>query len=223
MDKRKDSNLGQVILLNGTSSAGKTTIAKAIQTAAHEPYQIVALDQFRDGMPDRFRGLNSSVHTTGAEGLNVRAEIRDGLTLTHIEFGQHGAQVLKGMRRSISACAKSGLNVIVDDMITERDFAIDYVEVLHEFPTLCVGIHCDDEELLARERLRPGRFAGTAISHLERVHKYMQYDVEIDNTHGDPRDHAEFILSLTNSIGEEAAVQRMWSAFELDTRILETD
>ncbi|MGB1686483.1 MAG: phosphotransferase-like protein, partial [Pseudomonadales bacterium] len=36
---------GTVIFLNGTSSAGKTTLALALQELLPEPYQHVALDQ----------------------------------------------------------------------------------------------------------------------------------------------------------------------------------
>ena len=50
--------MSNVILLNGCSSAGKTTLV-ALQNQLKEPYQHVGLDQFRDGMPGRVRGLNS--------------------------------------------------------------------------------------------------------------------------------------------------------------------
>ena len=44
--------------LNGTSSAGKTTLAKALQQKLNEPHLYVALDQYRDSLPDKYRGLN---------------------------------------------------------------------------------------------------------------------------------------------------------------------
>ena len=45
--------MANVILLNGCSSAGKTTLALALQDVLTAPYQHIALDQFRDGMPGR--------------------------------------------------------------------------------------------------------------------------------------------------------------------------
>ena len=62
---------GTIIFLNGTSSAGKTTLARTLQELMDEPYQHVALDQFRDGMADKYRGLNAPAGTTGDMGLNV--------------------------------------------------------------------------------------------------------------------------------------------------------
>ena len=82
---------GNVIFLNGSSSAGKTTIAGMLQQILDEPYQHIALDQFRDGMPGRFRGLNSPDGTPGALGLNVVPIQREGQRVTQIRFGSHGS------------------------------------------------------------------------------------------------------------------------------------
>ena len=218
MPDTHESEVGQVILLNGTSSAGKSTIAKSIQHVASEPYLVVSLDQFRDCLPDRYRGLNAPSNSTGAKGLNVRAERQDETALTHIEFGEYGVRVLKAMHRTVATCSNMGLNVIVDDMITLHELVVDYVKVLHDLPVLCVGVHCDQKELVSREDDRPGRFAGTAISHLEVVHKHITYDLEIDNTHGDPRQHAELILSRTPSDPHGAAIETMWNSFGLRDR-----
>ncbi len=62
---------GRIIFLNGCSSAGKTTLAIMLQQLLEEPYQHIALDQFRDGMPGKYRGLNSPSGTPGNLGLNV--------------------------------------------------------------------------------------------------------------------------------------------------------
>ena len=82
---------GQAILLNGTSSAGKTTLAKALQQRLSEPHLYVALDQYRDSLPDKYRGLNSPPGTLGYDGLNVvPIELEDGRKITSIKFGDYG-------------------------------------------------------------------------------------------------------------------------------------
>ncbi len=90
---------GKIIFLNGSSSAGKTTIAVMLQQLLDEPFQHIALDQFRDGMPGRFRGLNSPEGSPGARGLNVVPVDRNGEKVTEIRFGEVGEQILRGMRR----------------------------------------------------------------------------------------------------------------------------
>lgn len=48
---------GQIILLNGASSAGKTTLARALQATLEQPYDLVQLDAFEDMTPaDSSRG-----------------------------------------------------------------------------------------------------------------------------------------------------------------------
>jgi chloramphenicol 3-O-phosphotransferase len=77
---------GNIIFLNGSSSAGKTTNAMMLQQILEEPYQHIALDQFRDGLPGRFRGLNSPDGAPGARGLNVVPIQREGQLVTQIRF-----------------------------------------------------------------------------------------------------------------------------------------
>ena len=62
---------GRIILLNGSSSAGKTTLAITLQQLLPDPWHHIALDQFRDGMGGRYRGLNSPAAHPVHAGLNV--------------------------------------------------------------------------------------------------------------------------------------------------------
>ena len=78
----KHTVTGKILFLNGTSSAGKTTLSKGLQQALSECWQHIALDQFRDGLPDKYRGLNAPANTTGALGLNVIPDARDGQAFT---------------------------------------------------------------------------------------------------------------------------------------------
>lgn len=43
-----------LILLNGTSSAGKTTLAKALQDTLHTPYLLVGIDTVVFALPSRY-------------------------------------------------------------------------------------------------------------------------------------------------------------------------
>lgn len=185
---------GKIILLNGSSSAGKTTIARMMQQLYREPWQHIALDQFRDGMSDRFRGLNSPPGDSGARGLNVVPVERDGDRVTEIRFGDVGRRVLRGMRRSIATFAREGNHVIVDDLMFEKSFLLDYLDVLRGLDVTFAGIRCDLAVVNAREATRPGRFPGTATSHFHTVHAHCIYDVEVDTTDSTPRQCAQRIM-----------------------------
>ena len=183
--------MSNVILLNGCSSAGKTTLALALQNLLPEPYQHVALDQFRDGMPGRVRGLNSPPGDPGASGLNVVPGELNGEWVTHIQFGDYGERVLAAMRRTVATLSEMGCNVIVDDLLFKRDYLEDYAAVLDPQKTWFIGVKCSMEVISEREALRPGRFPGTAIAHFEQVHEHgIDYDLEVDTTAADPAEIA---------------------------------
>jgi chloramphenicol 3-O phosphotransferase len=190
---------GRIILLNGSSSAGKTTLAITLQQLLPDPWHHIALDQFRDGLGGRYRGLNSAPGAPGARGLNVVPVSRGNERVTDVQFGDIGKRVLRGMRRAIAAFAAEGNNVIIDDLMFEPAFLFDYVDVLCSFDVLFVGVRCPIDVVNAREAKRPGRFPGTATSHFDRVHSHSRYDIEVDTGTASPRECAELIIARLNS------------------------
>jgi chloramphenicol 3-O phosphotransferase len=186
---------GNIILLNGSSSAGKTTLAITLQQLLPDPWHHIALDQFRDGLAGRYRGLNSPPGTPGARGLNVVPVAHGNERVTEVQFGDLGKQVLRGMRRAIAAFVREGNNVIIDDLMFEPEFLFDYVDALAGLEVLFVGVRCSLDVVNAREAKRPGRFPGTATSHFHRVHTACIYDIEVDTSHKSPRDCAEEIVA----------------------------
>lgn len=171
---------GRIVLLNGSSSAGKTSLAHAIQLAMDDPWHHVALDQFRDGMPGQYRGMNAPEGTSGHSGLNVVPTTKRGELVTEIRFGPMGRTMLCGMHRAIAAFAAAGNNVIVDDILFDAEILDDYLLALQDCDVLFVGVRCALEVVEERERTRLGRFPGTAHSHFLEVHAHECYDLEID-------------------------------------------
>ncbi len=185
----------RIILLNGSSSSGKTTLAQKLQQLLPEPWQHIALDQFRDGLPGRYRGFNSPAGSPGASGLNIVPTRRDDEMLTEIRFGEHGRTMLSGMRRAIAAFAEAGNNVIIDDLLFEPDYLHDYADVLADIDTWFIGVRCSLEVVNQRENQRAGRFPGTAESHFHEVHAHgLDYDLEVDTSTNAPRACAEAII-----------------------------
>lgn len=175
-----------VILLNGTSSAGKTTLAKQLQQALPGCWQHMALDQFRDGLPDHYRGLNAPEGTTGAAGLNVVPNTAHDPAFTEIVFGKDGQKMLRGMRRAMRAMIDAGVNIIIDDILLTPDFLRDYLEVFNENQVLLVGVRCDLAIIEDREAQRLGRFPGTAAGQFFSCHAHETYDVEVDTGRQSP-------------------------------------
>ena len=186
---------GSVILLNGCSSAGKTTLALALQKESKEHFQHIALDQFRDGLPPSLRGLNSPADDPGSLGLNVIPEIIKGKSVTSIKFGDYGEKVLMVMRRTVSQLAEAGCSVVVDDILFKKDYLLDYVSVLQPSKTWLVAVRCDLKIVRQREAARAGRFPGTADSHFDSIHDHgVPYDIEVDTSTRSATDLAHEII-----------------------------
>ncbi|TVS12899.1 MAG: chloramphenicol phosphotransferase [Gammaproteobacteria bacterium] len=200
---------GRIILLNGSSSAGKTTLARAIQVTRHEPWFHLALDQFRDGMPPAYRGLNSPDGTPGARGLNVVPVDRDGERVTAIRFGDVGQRMLRGMHRAIAAFAGAGNDVIIDDLFLAEDTLDDYLTALDGFWVLFVAVRAPLEVVQQREASRPGRFPGTATSHFREVHAHGIYDIEVDTHYSSPAECARRISATLDTAVAPTAFEEL--------------
>ncbi len=200
---------GRIIFLNGSSSAGKTTLAQSLQHRLELPWFHIALDQFRDAMPGRYRGMNSPAGTPGDSGLNVVPVTRDQKKVTEIRFGEMGNRMLRGMHRAIAAFADSGNNVIIDDLILHPTILHDYLRALADRWVLFVAVRCPIEVVREREALRPGRFPGTACSHYELVHAHGDYDLEVDTSQLSPDSCADKIATHINTGLSPQSFQRL--------------
>jgi len=131
---------------------------------------------------------------------------KNGELLTHIRVGDHGEQVLRGMRRAIAAFARAGNNVIIDDLLFKPEYLDDYAEALAGVPTWLIGVRCSLDVVNQRERERSGRFPGTATSHFHEVHAHNAgYDLEIDTSACLPKDCALAIVRRLESPPEVLA------------------
>lgn len=201
---------GRVILLNGCSSAGKTTLARAIQLLAPGPIHMMSLDEFRDGMAPRYRGMNAKAGEPGARGLNVApARSPGGASRTELLLGDVGVATLRAMRRAVAAVAGAGLDVVVDDLRLAPDFLGDYLDALADLTALFVGVRCDLATVNAREAGRLGRFPGTAAAHFESVHAGCRYDLAVNTAEATPRECARRVLRLLDDPPSPTAFERL--------------
>jgi chloramphenicol 3-O phosphotransferase len=173
-----------VILLNGVGSAGKSSIARALQTITAEPFLHVAMDAFLEMMPPRC--------WDHADGITFETVQQDGKPSVVIRSGPVADRVLRGMRQSIAAMAREGNNLIVDDVLLEDEMA-EYASLLAEVTFHAVGVFAPLEVLEAREREREDRMIGLARWQYDRVHHGKRYDLELDTGNATPMECATLI------------------------------
>ena len=123
---------GHIIFLNGTSSSGKTTIAKALQEKLTEPYMLVSVDDFFNMYPERF--LLPKNHEDTAVLMRLFSA------------------VISGLHSCVEALAKCGNNVIVDYVLQEKGWLEECIENWVGLDVLFVGIKCPLELTEQREK-----------------------------------------------------------------------
>lgn len=178
--------MGKVILLNGASSSGKTSIATALQGAIDEPFLRYGFDHLRDSgaLPlERFR-----------RGDFAWAPLREPF--------------FDGLHRSIRVFVDAGSNLIVDHIVETPAWMARLVELLAGVDVFFVGIHCSPEELDRREIARGDRRPGEARRDHAVVHTHALYDLELDSMRPPP-ENAALLMAAWRGRSRPCAFDRM--------------
>lgn len=172
-----------VIFLNGCTSAGKSSIARALQARLPTPWLCTGID-------DAFAMLPPHLHNH----LNGFFFDRTEHNLVRLNFGAFGLATLKAHAQSVAAIAKNGIDLILDEVVLRHDLQEDWRQALAGLDVLWVGVHCELEELERREVARGDRIHGQARGQFDLVHQGFDYDVEIDTTETPPDVSAQTII-----------------------------
>lgn len=176
-----------IILLNGTSSAGKTSLAKALQRSWPGPLLAVGIDTVVFALPGRW------LNPPGWHEVFVYTGSGDELTIT---AGPLGDRLIAGLHRSVAALAGQGFDVVVDHVLLSPDWVLDAADALAGLPVLSVGVRCPLAEVIRREAARGDRTLGQARAQFESVHAYASYDLEIDTSQADPSECASQVAAF---------------------------
>lgn len=161
-----------IVILNGASSAGKTSLARAVQNRAAQQFIHVQMDTFIDMLPPRLDNHVDGFVFHRIEGVEP--------VQTRVETGQIGRRLLYGMRGAVRALADAGNDVIVDDVWMAEGEQATYAELLIAHDVHYVGVHASLDVLVKREVSRGDRDIGLARWLLPIVHQNTRYDLELD-------------------------------------------
>lgn len=176
--------LPDVILLNGSTSAGKSSIARGLLAALPEPYLHVGVDTIFPWLPPAWDGTPEGIQLTPLPDGSIP-----------VVLGPGGAKLLRGWRRMVAVGVAAGLRFVVDEVLLEPVALPDWREVLASRDLFFVGVRCDLAELQRREIARGDRGVGQALAQHEAVHSYGPYDFEVDTTHTDTDACVDAILA----------------------------
>jgi chloramphenicol 3-O phosphotransferase len=200
---------GRIILLNGTGSAGKTSIARALQELSASPLLHLGMDTFYiEVCPPKllFRmvppgedvgdGRDAAESVLFLEAPDTEAGRAAGTAILLPPFGD---RLISGMHHAVATLARLGNDVVVDHVLWYPPWLRECVRLWRDFPVLFVGVHCPLPVLEAREWARGDRSAkGVVRWQYSRVHQHgdlaLPYDLTVDTSTATPHDCAARIL-----------------------------
>lgn len=176
----------QVILVNGPSSAGKSTLCRALQSAIERPHLVVGFDDFifmsapryylgadtgRQDERDRFTALGVEMVTISPPGAPPAVVAR---------FGPVFRSLIDGMAPAVRALVDAGNSVIFDHVLHDRPMYESFRSATEGLSVFAVGVTCPLPVLESRERARGDRVLGRARGLDGVVHTFCTYDTTVD-------------------------------------------
>lgn len=172
--------MATVIVLNGTSSSGKTTVARAFQELAPRTFLNFSIDSILLTLPPA-----------------AVARITSGADITDLRLPE--------LVRAFYACVRQlldlGHDLVIDHAVTARYHAELLVGAVDGHHVLLVGIDCPRDVLRQREAQRGDRRLGMAQQQSARIHEWLVYDVIIDTSTARPEEGAEKIVGAIGTGG----------------------
>ena len=158
----------QVILLNGPSSSGKSTLAKALQNLlsneAHESYEVVSIDDFMK------------------------------ISQTETIYEDNVFEISGDMCEKALELLESGYGMIIDHVITSERIFGQLNRYLRSYPIRMVHITCSLDILKSRESKRGDRCIGSAEASAKYLFPKKGYDLVVDTGEKTPAENARLIF-----------------------------
>ncbi len=190
----QSESFGTVIILNGPSAVGKSSIIKAFQDKQDTLWLGMGIDNLFVGimsmkyMLDPLYKVMQGFPTEDAGGK-----------LFTLHIGSEGQKIIRGMHRAIAAYARTGNNVIVDYITYDPTWIADLHSSLKGINTVYVGVTASLETVQQREKSRGTSPEGHGRSLYENVHKGWKYNLKIDTDTLTPDKAADVIIQYVNN------------------------
>lgn len=164
--------MATVVVLNGTSSSGKTTIARAFQELA---------------LPRVFLNFSiDSILYTLPPSVVARLEAGERFELPPL---------VPAFYACVRELASLGHDLVIDHAVLSRAEADMLFAAVASHRVLLVALDCPLDVLVERERTRGNRRTGMAAAQYERVHQWLEYDLRINSSAVSAEESARLIAA----------------------------
>ncbi len=165
--KKTTNSFGHVFVLNGPSSAGKTTLARALQEHIGVSCVVLSIDHFYD-----------CTHRDARNNWLQFSTLTEAVLAAAVSF------------------ANRGYDVVIDTVFERPESAFATQKALTNLPHSLVAVTCPIAILETREKDRGDRGTGLARQQHKRVFQEAVYALTVDTAANSPKTCARRIAVL---------------------------
>jgi len=184
------------MMLQGPSSAGKTTLSKALQVSLDEYWWALGADDITHMQP----AWQDSGWWEPPPGEKSHPSWDPEIRLQ---------RWLDGYWQCLATIAKTGSNVIAAGGWLQTEWLFQLAHAVEGIDAYCVGVYCPLEEVERREVSRGDRGIGYARSQYDVVHLHAPYDVAVDTSAQTTEESISAIEAMLKSPPEISFFERI--------------
>jgi chloramphenicol 3-O phosphotransferase len=175
---------GRLVLLNGPTSAGKTTLSQAVAARLATPWLVLPVDLFH------------------------QVRTRPDADLTPRQWNDVRRRTLAAYHRALAGAVASGCDVLGDHVLSEPWRLDDLLRLTEGMDVLLVHVTCSPAELRRREKARGERDPRTAVTQQRQAFQHGDCDLTVDTTYG-PDEPTAALLELIRKPPADRAFDRL--------------
>lgn len=189
---------GTVIILNGPSGSGKSSIQKEFQKLMMPNLWLkLGIDTLFDApMPDITVENMSFWQSPNPIRWVESTKDAQGNPVITLFVGKQGEKVAYAMNSAIADYAKNGCNFIIDYIAYDPAWLADLQKKLAGIKTYYVAVDISLETLEQREAARGTSPKGHARSHYDTVYGTIKYDLRVNSEKNSAQEIAQQIKEL---------------------------
>jgi len=186
-----------IIILNGTSSSGKSTIAQALQHQLSDGWLYFSMDGYLSMLGPKFWGLSPDNPEVCLPNEICYAKKHNDETY-EIITGKLCSELYATIPDVLKLMANRGFNIIVDTFIATNEEFVSYKEKLEKYNPLFVYLHAPEHIIYDREKARGDRLRGSANHWLKAFECVDEFELKINTEEISAEQATAIILEKLN-------------------------
>jgi chloramphenicol 3-O phosphotransferase len=180
-----------IILLNGTSSSGKTTIAKIMQ----EKYPGVLLLYGVDNIVQNAFPLKCDFPPFDEQAIKVVVKEIDGQPAAKLIVSPFMYPVYRAAVCFYKMLSEQGYDIIIDEVLFDENRISQYFELLFGEKVYFIAVKPEKKVAVERETMRGDRLQGLAAGLYNEVYNpIFTHDILLDSGQLTPEESADIVL-----------------------------